>query len=39
MPKLLHISGARIIKALERLGFVSLRRTGSHVIMQRGSKG
>jgi len=39
MPKLPRISGAAIIKALERLGFVKIRQSGSHVIMRRGSKG
>ena len=39
MPKLPHISGAKIIKALEKLGFVRVRQSGSHVIMRRGSKG
>lgn len=39
MPKLPHISGAAIIKALERLGFARVRQSGSHVIMRRGSKG
>ena len=39
MPKLPHVSGALIVKALERLGFVKIRQAGSHVIMRRGSKG
>jgi predicted RNA binding protein YcfA (HicA-like mRNA interferase family) len=39
MPKLPRISGAAIIKALERLGFVRVRQSGSHVILRRGSKG
>lgn len=39
MPKLPRISGAAIIKALERLGFVRVRQSGSHVMMRRGSKG
>jgi predicted RNA binding protein YcfA (HicA-like mRNA interferase family) len=39
MPSLPRISGAAIVKALERLGFVKLRQTGSHVIMRRGPKG
>jgi len=39
MPKLPRLSGAAIIKALERLGFVRVRQSGSHVIMRRGSKG
>ncbi|OYY94026.1 MAG: hypothetical protein B7Y41_08825 [Hydrogenophilales bacterium 28-61-23] len=39
MPKLPHVSGAALIKALERLGFEKIRQSGSHVIMRRGSKG
>lgn len=39
MPKLPHVSGAVVVKALEKLGFVKLRQSGSHVIMRRGSKG
>lgn len=38
MPKLPHVSGAAAVKALERLGFVKVRQSGSHVIMRRGSK-
>ena len=39
MPKLPRTSGAAIVKALERLGFVRIRQSGSHVIMRRGPKG
>ncbi len=39
MPKLPHVSGTTVVKALERLGFVKVRQSGSHVIMRRGSKG
>jgi predicted RNA binding protein YcfA (HicA-like mRNA interferase family) len=39
MPKLPHVSGAAVVRALERLGFEKLRQSGSHVIMRRGSKG
>jgi predicted RNA binding protein YcfA (HicA-like mRNA interferase family) len=39
MPKLPHVSGAAIVKALEQLGFVKIRQSGSHVIMRRDSKG
>ncbi len=39
MPKLPRISGADAQRALERLGFVKLRQSGSHVIMRRESKG
>jgi predicted RNA binding protein YcfA (HicA-like mRNA interferase family) len=36
MPKLPRISGAEAIRALERLGFVRVRQSGSHVVMRRG---
>ncbi len=39
MPKLPHVSGPAIVRALERLGFEKIRQSGSHVIMRRGSKG
>lgn len=39
MPKLPRTSGAAIVKAFERLGFVRVRQSGSHVVMRRGSKG
>jgi predicted RNA binding protein YcfA (HicA-like mRNA interferase family) len=39
MPKLPHISGAAAIRALEKLGFLKVRQSGSHVIMRRGSTG
>ena len=39
MPKLPRTSGALIVKALERLGFVKIRQSGSHVILRRGAKG
>ena len=39
MPKLPRTSGAAIVKTLERLGFVKVRESGSHVIMRRGSRG
>lgn len=39
MPKLPRISGAEAQRALERLGFVKLRQSGSHVIMRRETKG
>lgn len=35
MPKLPCVSGSRIAKALERLGFVRSRQRGSHLIMRR----
>ena len=39
MPKLPHVSGAEVQRALERLGFHKVRQSGSHVIMKRESKG
>jgi predicted RNA binding protein YcfA (HicA-like mRNA interferase family) len=39
MPKLPHVSGSAVIRALERLGFLKVRQSGSHVIMRRGSTG
>jgi predicted RNA binding protein YcfA (HicA-like mRNA interferase family) len=37
MPKLPCVSGARIIKALRRLGFEVRRERGSHAVLRRGS--
>lgn len=39
MPKLPRISGAEAQRALERLGFIKLRQSGSHVVMRRDAKG
>jgi len=39
VPKLPHLSGAEIIRALERLGFHKARQKGSHVILKRGPSG
>jgi predicted RNA binding protein YcfA (HicA-like mRNA interferase family) len=39
MPKLPRVSGAEALRALDRLGFVKLRQSGSHVVMRRESKG
>jgi predicted RNA binding protein YcfA (HicA-like mRNA interferase family) len=39
MPNLPVLSGADVIKALERLGFEQLRQRGSHIVMRRGSTG
>jgi len=39
MPKLPRVSGAAVIRGLERLGFAKARQSGSHVIMRRGSRG
>lgn len=35
MPKLPRISSKELIHALERLGFVSVRQVGSHVVMKK----
>lgn len=39
MPKLPHLPGAEVQRALERLGFSKVRQSGSHVFMKRESKG
>ena len=39
MPRLPHLSGAEIIRALEKLGFAQLRQSGSHVVMRKGRAG
>ncbi|HXU32571.1 MAG TPA: type II toxin-antitoxin system HicA family toxin [Thermoanaerobaculia bacterium] len=39
MPKLPHLSGARIVRVLESLGFVQVRQSGSHIVLRRGSAG
>jgi predicted RNA binding protein YcfA (HicA-like mRNA interferase family) len=39
VPKLPHLSGAEIVRALEKMGFVNARQKGSHVIMKRGAVG
>ncbi|MCL2635044.1 MAG: type II toxin-antitoxin system HicA family toxin [Betaproteobacteria bacterium] len=39
MPKLPRVSGAQIIRALEKLGFIKVRQSGSHVVMRRGTEG
>jgi predicted RNA binding protein YcfA (HicA-like mRNA interferase family) len=33
VTKLPHVSGARILRALERLGFYEVHRKGSHVMV------
>ena len=37
MAKLPSVSGKKVIKALEKLGFIVVRQKGSHVILQRES--
>ncbi len=39
MPKLPVLSGADVVRALDRLGFAQVRQRGSHVVMRRGSVG
>jgi len=39
MPKLPRLSGAELVRALQRLGFVVARQRGSHIVMRRGSGG
>ncbi len=39
MPELPHVSGAEVVRALERLGFAAIRQRGSHVMLRRGSSG
>ena len=39
MPKLPHLSGGEIQRALERLGFQRVRQSGSHVVMKRDTRG
>jgi predicted RNA binding protein YcfA (HicA-like mRNA interferase family) len=39
MPKLPVVSGAELVRALERLGFEQIRQRGSHVVMRRGEHG
>jgi predicted RNA binding protein YcfA (HicA-like mRNA interferase family) len=38
MPKLPRVSGAAVVRALERLGFQIIRRSGSHVVMRRSTE-
>ena len=39
MPKLPHLSGRDIVRALERLGFHVARQSGSHVVMRQNGRG
>ena len=39
MPKLPRISGAEVVRALQRLGFAVARQRGSHIVLRRGSTG
>ena len=38
MPKLPRISSRETIRALEGLGFVQVRQTGSHVVMKKATE-
>ncbi|MBU3723898.1 MAG: type II toxin-antitoxin system HicA family toxin [Burkholderiaceae bacterium] len=39
MPKFPGLSGADLVAALEKLGFLNVRQSGSHIVMRRGSMG
>lgn len=39
MPDYPVVSGAEIVRALERLGFERRRQRGSHVVLRRGGQG
>ncbi|MBU2568536.1 MAG: type II toxin-antitoxin system HicA family toxin [Gammaproteobacteria bacterium] len=39
MPKLPVVSGAEVVRALQRLGFVVAQLRGSHIVMRRGPSG
>lgn len=39
MPKLPSVSGAEVVRALERLGFVIARQRGGHIVLRRGAEG
>lgn len=39
MPSLPRVSGADVIRALERLGFSVVRQRGSHVVLRRAASG
>ena len=39
MPRLPRVSGAQVVRALERLGFAVARQRGSHIMLRRGSTG
>ena len=38
MPNLRTVSGAEVIKALERLGFKQVRQRGSHVVLRKDTR-
>jgi predicted RNA binding protein YcfA (HicA-like mRNA interferase family) len=39
MPKLPVLSGAEVVRTLERLGFVVVRQRGSHIVLRKGVSG
>ncbi len=39
MPKLPRVSGAEVVRALQRMGFAVARQRGSHIVLRRGSSG
>jgi len=39
LPKFPRLSGADIVRALEKLGFVVARQSGSHIVMKRDGQG
>jgi predicted RNA binding protein YcfA (HicA-like mRNA interferase family) len=39
MPNLPRVSGGEAVRALERLGFATVRQRGSHIVMRRGASG
>lgn len=39
MPKFPGLSGSDIVRALEKLGFVVARQSGSHIVMKREGQG
>jgi predicted RNA binding protein YcfA (HicA-like mRNA interferase family) len=39
MPSLPVVSGADVVRALERLRFVVARQRGSHIVLRRASQG
>jgi len=39
MPKLTILSGRKVIQALNKLGFIPVRQSGSHVVLKKESAG
>ena len=39
MPKLPVLSGAEVVKGLERLGYEQVRQRGSHIVMRKEGRG